>query len=437
MIKEKEKDKVFKKIDEHRDEMIIFLQKLVQTPSVSGLEKNAQDLVAKELSELNSIIDIFNADEVKGLREHPDFFETIAYKRYGYKARPNVVSKIKGVGKGKSLILSGHIDVVPPDPIEDWSKDPWGATIEEGRLYGRGALDMKSGIAAMIYAVKCLKRCGISLKGDLIIETTIEEELGGVGGALATIIRGYTADAAIITEPHYSDIMVASGGVLTFRIKVEGKTAHAYQAHKGVNAIMKIMKICNALTDLNIQRQSRIKYQYVENMAAHMRGRATSLNIGVIRGGEWLSTVPGFAEVECRIGYPPGNESREDVMSEIEKCIFKVAKSDQWLRDHPPKIEWFGWKSRPHEQNINHPFVKLLKTIIENTTGNKIRFTGGFAGNDARFFVLAGNTPAVLFGPTGKNLHASDEYVEIESIIGTAKVLALTTMKWCGYKFNN
>jgi len=435
MIDDHVRRRIFDKIDEKKDEMIGFLRELVRTPSVTGYEKDAQRLVAEKFSGIGLELDIFDADEVKGLKEHPGYFETTAYQQVGYKDRPNVVGKVRGLGGGRSLILNGHIDVVPPDPIEAWKYNPWEGVVENGRVYGRGAMDMKGGIAVMTYVLKGISELGIKLKGDLILETTIEEEAGGVGGVLATILRGYTANAAIFVEPHYSYIEVASAGILYFRVRVPGVTAHAYQAHLGVNAIVKTMKICEALTRLNEERQKRISYPYAENLASHMKRHATTLNIGKIKGGDWPSSVPGWVDLECRVGYPPGEDLR-DVMKEIEETVRETAAKDSWLKDHVPKVEWFGWRSRPHEQDVNHPIVKMVKEYAEEVIGQPIKFCGGFAGNDARFFVLYANVPAVLFGPTGKNGHGTDEYVEIDSMIGAGRVLALTVLDWCGFEYN-
>jgi len=272
---------------------------------------------------------------------------------------------------------------------------------------------------------------GIKLKGDVLIGTTIEEEDGGVGGALATVLKGYRADAAILTEPGGNRIGVASAGVLYFRVKVMGRTAHASRAHLGVNAIEKAFLIYRALMELNVERQRRVRYVYAENEAPHMRGRATTINVGVVRGGDWPSTVAGWAELECRVGWPPG-ESINDVRREIEAKVMEVAMGDSWLRDHPPIIEWFGWCAEPSEQDVNHPIVKLVKSAAEEVLGEGVVFAGGSAGLDTRHFILYGGMPAITFGPEGENTHGVDECVNLDSVIKTSKVLALVLLRWCG-----
>jgi acetylornithine deacetylase len=417
-------------LDSRGDEIVDFLRRLVGIPSVVGLEGEAQKFMYHTFRDMGLEVDMWEPD-INELKKHPAFFETTSFRKYGYKDRPNVIGKLRGVGGGRSLFLCGHIDVVSPEPVGAWSYPPWGGVVVDGKMYGRGVADQKGGIAAMTYALKSIIDLGIKLKGDVLIGTTIEEEDGGVGGALATVLKGYRADAAILTEPGGSRIGVASAGVLYFRVKVMGRTAHASRAHLGVNAIEKAFLIYRDLMELNVERQRRVRYVYAENEAPHMRGRATTINVGVVRGGDWPSTVAGWAELECRVGWPPG-ESVGDVRREIEAKVMEVAMGDSWLRDHPPIIEWFGWCAEPSEQDVNHPIVKLVKSTAEEVLGEGVVFAGGSAGLDTRHFILYGGMPAITFGPEGENTHGVDECVNLDSVIKTSKVLALVLLRWCG-----
>jgi len=417
-------------LDSRGDEIVDFLRRLVGIPSVVGLEGEAQKFMYHTFRDMGLEVDMWEPD-INELKKHPAFFETTSFRKYGYKDRPNVIGKLRGVGGGRSLFLCGHIDVVSPEPVGAWSYPPWGGVVVDGKMYGRGAADQKGGIAAMTYALKSIIDLGIKLKGDVLIGTTIKEEDGGVGGALATVLKGYRADAAILTEPGGNRIGVASAGVLYFRVKVMGRTAHASRAHLGVNAIEKAFLIYRALMELNVERQRRVRYVYAENEAPHMRGRATTINVGVVRGGDWPSTVAGWAELECRVGWPPG-ESVGDVRREIEARVMEVAMGDSWLRDHPPIIEWFGWCAEPSEQDVNHPIVGLVKSTAEEVLGEGVVFAGGSAGLDTRHFILYGGMPAITFGPEGENTHGVDECVNLDSVIKTSKVLALVLLRWCG-----
>lgn len=415
-------------IRKNKDRLVKFLQNLVQIPSVSGEEEEIQKYIYKKFEELDLKPKFVNP-EIETLRKNEDFFETTSYTKFGYKNRPNVVGTLKGTGKGKSICLNGHIDVVSPEPIEQWSRDPWGGEIDEDFMYGRGAGDMKAGVASIVFAVQALKETETRLKGDVFIETTIEEEDGGIGGALYLRLSGPKADAAIIPEPGGNTLGIASAGVMYFRIIVTGIPAHAATAHYGVNAIVKMIPIIESLKALNDKRQKSISYQYVE-VDPTMKGKATTLNIGVIKSGDWPSTVPALCVLECRIGFPPG-ETREMVKDQVESTIYDTASKDPWLQEHPPKIEWFGWRASPHEQNPDHPFVKLLEKKIQQYTGVSPLYVGGSAGLDARFFVHHG-IPTVTFGPRGERFHSIDERVSISSILKTTEIIISTIMDWCG-----
>lgn len=425
-------NRVLKEIDEKRDEMTKFLQGLVKIPSVVGYEGAAQRFMQKTFRDLGLEVHVWEPD-VAELEKHPAYFKTTSYTKFGYKRRPNVIGRLQGSRGGRSLILAGHIDVVSPEPVSAWTHDPWGAEIVDDKLYGRGAADMKGGIAAMVHAFKCIQATGAKPAGDVIFKSTIEEEDGGIGGTLATILKGYRADAAIITEPtDVYNIEIASSGVMYFGVKVLGESAHAAFAQLGVNAIGKAMKIYNALLKLNNERQSRISYPPAEVEPA-TKGHATTINIGKIQGGDWPSTVAGWAELECRIGWPP-REELEDVKKQVEDAIYRVAEEDPWLRENPPRIKWFGWRARPHEQDVNHPIVQTVTKFVKELTGKKTKFIGGSAGLDTRHYVLHGKIPAICLGPRGSGLHSADEYVEIDSVVETAKILALTILDWCGYE---
>ncbi len=414
-------------IRNNQDILIKLIQDLVQIPSVSGKEEKVQQYIYKKLSELNISPKMVYPD-IELLKRDEDFFETTSFVKYGYKERPNVAGILKGEGNGRSICLSGHVDVVSPEPVDLWSRDPWGGEVDGDFIYGRGAGDMKAGVAATIFAIQGLLETQTNLNGNVFIETTIDEEDGGIGGNLYMRLTQPKTDAAIIPEPGPA-IGIASAGVMYFRIIVTGVPAHAATAHYGVNAIVKMVPIIEALKSLNVKRQKMIRYQFAE-VDPSMKGKATTLNIGVIKAGDWPSTVPALAILECRIGFPPG-ETREIVMKQIEETIQNIANEDPWLREHPPKIEWFGWRARPHEQDPDHPFVKLVDKKFQEYAGVKPVYIGGSSGLDARFFVHHG-IPAVSFGPIAENIHSIDERVSIKSTIKTTEIILGTVMEWCG-----
>ena len=414
-------------VRKNRDKLVKLIQDLVRIPSVSGKEEEVQKFIFRKLTELN-LEPKYIYPDIETLRKSDDFFETTSFIKYGYKDRPNVAGILKGIGNGRSICLNGHVDVVSPEPVEHWTHDPWGGDKEGDFIYGRGAGDMKAGVASIIFALQALKETNTKLKGDVFIETTIEEEDGGIGGCLFMRLTQPKADAAIIPEPGGYAISIASAGVMYFRVIVTGIPAHAATAHYGVNAIVKMVPLIEALKSLNKKRQKKIRYQYAE-VDPSMKGKATTLNIGVINAGDWPSTVPAVCILECRIGFPPG-ETRKMVIDQIENTIQNAGNKDEWLREHPPKIEWFGWMARPHEQDPKHPFVKILEANIKQFTEETPVYIGGSAGLDARFFVHHG-TPAISFGPYGEKFHSIDERVSISSTLKTTEIIISTIMDWC------
>jgi acetylornithine deacetylase len=414
-----EREQVLRRIQEEADEIVSFARKLVRVPSVFGDEQEAQEIVARKLSELGLFVDVWepNVDE---LRKHRGFTEAPV----GYANRPDVVGTMKGSGGGKSLILNGHIDVVSPEPVQAWTHDPWEGTIEKGRLYGRGACDMKGGLAAVIYAVKAIHETQ-TLKGDIFVESVIEEEIGGPGGTLATLIRGYRADAALIAEP-FTNICVSSAGVCWFRVRIIGKTEHAGRSHLGVNAIGKAMKIYQALIDLDAHRAESKRYPLAEKEW----GRSCNLSVGSIRGGDWPSTVAGWAELECRVGWQP-IETMNQVKAEVEETVRKTAELDPWMKNHQPTVEWYGWNAEASETDLDSPIIATLRENANEIIGKEPEVTGSSAADDARWFVLSGGFPAVSLGPNGDNIHGIDEYVQVEDLVSVSKIYAMTILDWC------
>ncbi|MFW9787418.1 MAG: ArgE/DapE family deacylase [Candidatus Thorarchaeota archaeon] len=427
-MKEKEELAILGWIKDNQGKLVTLLQDLVRIPSVSGEELAVQKRLHQEFHRMDLNPEMFYPDERK-LRKKKDFFETTSFQKYGYEDRPNVGGLLKGTGGRRSMCLSGHVDVVSPEPLDQWTRDPWSGDVVDDELHGRGAGDMKAGVAAMLFAVKALQANGIKLKGDVQVETTIEEEDGGVGGVLYMRTIQPKTDAAFVPEPSTLTITVASAGVMYFRVIAPGIPAHAARAHVGVNAIQKMMPIISAIQTLHEERQARIHYSFAETDPNNI-GRATTINIGTINAGDWPSTVPGSCIIECRIGFPPG-ETNEEVMKEVEEAVKRAANEDTWLKENQPIVEWFGWRARPHELKPTNEFVQLVKQSVIDVVGHETAFIGGSAGLDTRYFVHNG-TPAVTCGPHAERIHSFDEVVNIESIVVTSQIIAKTLLEWCG-----
>lgn len=435
MVETASQEEVCEYIAEHREDMVGFLSELIAAQSLPGEEQPAQDVMQAKFEEFGLDIDRWEPD-AEELRDHPGFFETTPYEEYGYEGRENIAAVDHGAGDGRSLTLSGHVDVVPPDPVDDWEHDPWDTDVEDGNMFGRGTFDMKGGIAAFVAAYEALDAHGVELSGDLTLQTTIEEEAGGVGGVLSALERGYQPDAAIIPEPSaVPTIGVASAGVLYFRVTVPGKAAHTAHKFLGIDAVGKGLKVYDALEELHEARNERIEdYEPSINQYAEAEGSTTNLSLtDIYVPGSWTSTVPGEVVMEYRIGWPPSaNQDREDVKAEIRETIQGVAEGDEFLSENPPEIEWFGWSTDPHEIDYDSEFFQLVCRETEAVTGGTVDYRGGLGGNDERFYNRYYDIPTPSVGPRGGNGHGADEYVEIDSLVETAQIFARIMMDWCG-----
>ncbi len=414
-------EKVYREIEALKEEVVDTLQCLVRIPSVTGHEAAAQAFMEQQYRCLGLDVTCLPPD-LDRVRTHPAFTDS----RMPYENRTNIIGRLPGDADSPSLILNGHIDVVSPEPVQAWTRDPWGAAIEGNRMYGRGTGDMKSGLLANFFALKAILKAGLKPRGTLMLWSVIDEEVGGAGGTLACLMEGYSAKGMICTEPHNLNITISHAGISRFTIRVVGKTAHGGQAHLGINAIGKMYPIYQALVDLDERRGREIIFPLFEKGS----GRSCHINIGTMRAGDVPSKVAGSAEIGGRIGFIPG-ETLDEIRRMITVVVQEVADRDPWLREHPPVIEWPGWQDEAWYQDPGHPFVQTFKSSAEKALGREVEFIGRASGLDTRFsrhFGLA----AACTGPRAANIHGLDEYVEIPSVIEVIRVLATMTLNWCG-----
>jgi acetylornithine deacetylase len=369
----KEEERLLDWIDSNRDDAIGFLQDLVRMPSITGEEGPAQEYMADYLKEMGLDVETCVAD-MKSLEGHPEFIPVDPEVNVGnYEERPNIIGRYRGAGGGRSMMFFAHMDTVPPG--DGWSYDPYGAEIADGRMYGLGTADMKAGMVASFYAVKACMGAGVHLKGDVLCMSNIEEEIGGSGGILACIESGYRADAGIHTHPGEgkpSMVWIASSGVLSFRVKVKGKTTHGFQSHIGVNAIEKAWRIAEALQELD-RHLGVTSREALTETTFYLSGRpvrAVNLYLSAMRGGGWLYQVPPTCEMDWVFTFP-NNETLEENVSLIEKAIQAAAASDPWLKENPPEIQWLPVKFSPSRSDPEDPFVKVTQGSIEFVTGQK------------------------------------------------------------------
>lgn len=416
-------NRIIENIDKNKDSIVKFLRKLISFPSVTGNELKIQQFITKKLKEMNLKIDLWEPN-LSELKKHPAY---IAVKK-GYTNRPNLVGIYKGFGNGKSLLFNGHVDVIPAKPLSAWNHNPWSGDIQGDRLYGRGSSDMKSGLAAMTMALDVLIKSGISLKGDVILEYTVDEEQSG-NGTLACVMRGYKADAGISCETSSLRIQPACIGRIWFEITIKGKPAGIQRAWEGINAIDKGYAIMNAVSDFRDKRINKLSHPLYPNVK-----NALPCMVSVFRSGSFHSSFPDTCVLKGSFATLPG-EDTNIVKQNFTKHILTYAKTDSWLKDNPPITKFKGYCGEPAEISKNHPIVNTLNKKYYSVMGKKAQITGREGAADIRYLIKHGDTPSVIFGPGMSELmHSTDEYVKISDLISATKILALTILGWCGYE---
>jgi acetylornithine deacetylase len=404
-----------------RPQIVAALQELVRIPSQTGSEGLAQEAVARLMRAHDLDVDIWEPDTAT-LEEHA---ESVTLTD-DFAGRPNVVGVCRGRGIGRSLILNGHIDTVEVGDPAAWSYDALGGDVHHGRLYGRGACDMKGGLVANLFAVRAVQQAGFAPAGDVVVESTISEEDGGAG-ALAAVLRGYVADGAIISEPTNLAIVTAQGGALMFRLQVQGLSAHACVRDQGVSAVEKFAYLHHGLLAFEERRNAEITHPLYEGMRIK-----APINIGVVRSGSWASSVPEWLVAEGRAGLVPG-EDLSTFKTELATEIGKLADADPWLRDHPPQVTWLNGQFAPAGVELDSPLVKTLCRAWETTSSTPARLEGVTYGADMRHFVITGEVSCVMFGAGDVRLaHAPDESIPIEDLLTAITTTALFIAGWCG-----
>ena len=405
-----------------RDEAVALLCELVAQPSLLGDEAGAQRVVRREFEANGLRVHEFAIDEDK-IRSHPGYSPSIV----PYEGRHNVVGVHRPAGpvRGRSLILNGHIDVVPVGTAAMWSSPPFEPRIDGDRLYGRGAADMKAGIVAYTLALRALQRLGHEPAALLYLQSVVEEECTG-NGALACLVEGYTADAAIIPEPG-EGIMTAQMGVMWLTIDVYGLPVHAAYAHTGVAAIAFANHLVDALRELEAV------WNRPANRHACFAGHEhpINFNLGRISGGEWTSSVPTHCRVDLRLGFYPGRSPAE-VRAQVEDHLRAAYQAHPQHASVQYDITYQGFQAEGCVVDTSQPVIVQLMQCHHDIAGAQPPLFASTATTDVRFFHLYGNIPSTCYGPEGADIHGIDEWVSISSLQRVTAVLALFMARWCG-----
>ncbi len=412
--------KVLNSID--TDGLLAYLCELVSVPSLTGEATAAQEHVAAQMKAIGLELDVWELDFEK-LSQHPAYCVEVD-RTHGL----GVVGRMGAGNGGRDLIFNGHVDVVPTGDPANWHYPPWQGTVSNGRVYGRGALDMKGGLVCALFAAKAIRDAGVELEGKLMIESVIGEEDGGVG-TLATVLRGYKADGAVVVEPTNLVIAPAQAGALNFRVMIPGLSAHGALRNEGTSAIEKFPQIYRAIMALEKERNQRWQDPlFVDYPIPY------PICIGTMQAGDWASSVADWLTFEGRYGVTVG-ENLDSAKQMLADCIAQAAQADPWLREHPPRLEWWGGQFAPASIPADHAIVKTVGEGLTAVSNTPPHIQGMPYGADMRLLVNQANTPTVLFGPGDvRHAHRPDEFVPVADLITVTQTLAVTALRFCGYK---
>lgn len=444
----KDEEKILAKAEGVEDQILSLLQRLVRIPSPTGEEGEAQEFLAKYLKSLGLKAEMWEPDVEKIFRRFPDraqypshwqsdlvlpYTERPTYhdlvksgkiNLLNYKNRPNLICRLGADRGGRSLILNGHIDTVPVEPRGEWAQEPYGGEILKGKLYGRGASDMKAGIAAAIGAIQAILEAGVKLKGEVILESVVNEEHSG-NGTLACVGEGIRADAAIVTEPTGNTLCIGTPGGLHWEVRVRGNPSSAGarwngDRQVGVSAIEKIPRLIQEFLELERRQRDR-------------RGNSSrfSLVIGKVEGGTYETATASACRVRGVVYFGPDGGDLSEAREMLRRSMERASQGDRWLEKFPPEL-LFLHEDDPSQQDRKHPLVSVAAETVLETTGVKPPVQDAPFPCDMRHLRNQGKMPTIIYGPGSINqAHRPDEYFPVKEMLPSVRVLALTVYRWC------
>lgn len=409
-------------IDARFADQTAWLARLVSFDTTRGNEGPAQDWLAGEFAGRGWEVDRYTLDQVaiEGLPGYSPVVDADYSRAVQVVATHRVAQP-----QGRSLILQGHIDVVPPGARELWDRDPFDPVIIDGWMHGRGSADMKCGVSAMVFALDALRAIGLEPASTVHVETVSEEECTG-NGALSTLARGYRADAALIPEFMGNRMIRAELGSVWFRLRILGQPAHmmAGPATPGAHAILAAQDYIRALQELtaeiNVEAKSHEWFGPIQD--------PVKFNPGKIRGGDWLGSVPSWCELECRMSVLPGH-ALPDVRARVAGAVAAVAER---LGTPVPALTWIGFQADGHVFRPGTEAEAVFTRVHEALRAAPPEPMIVTATSDTRFYDLYYGIPAICFGGIGRGMHAPTEAVNLESVKETTELIARFVAEWCG-----
>ena len=427
-------ERVVQLIREAREELVTTVDQLVscvttaRRPLPGDLahdEAKLQSILGKRLRAIGAEVDVWEPEAIPAA--HPLYPGGLDFA-----GRPQLAALIRGSGHGPSILTSGHIDAVTANPSE-WRSDPFRATERDGRLYGRGVVDMKGGIASVLCAVEALQRAGVRLRGDIVFTTNTDEESSGAG-SWAITQRGCRADGGICAEPTSFKTLIVCRGMVKPRITVRGRAGHTQFVHPHwseggpVNAIEKAYLVIGAIKELREEWRTRSDHQ-------HPLLPPGDIIPTIISGGEWEVTYPPSCTISCDVQYVPAQAdadgSGSTIKGEIMQRLNTAALADPWFVEHPLGWEW-AWGVAPAEMAADHPLVAVLLDAGADL-GRPGEIGGTGTWHDGANFALYGDTPCLSYGPGDvRRAHTVDEFIPVDEMVDYAAIIAVAVMRYCG-----
>ena len=408
-------DKIYHYINNQKEGLKKFMEDLIGFQSVQGKEEPIQSYLLSKFKGLGLKAEFIPIDNK--IKDDPEY--TFSEKALDYDGRYNLIITKKGSSNGRSIILNAHSDVVPAN---EWTEG-FSPLLNGDIITGRGACDDKGQIGVIYAALSALEALKIDLKGDILTEIVIEEEVGG-NGSLDLIRKGYKADGVLVLEPTEFQIHPANRGVIWFRVTVEGKPVHMGRILEGVSAIDHVIEV--------IKLFKKYEKRLIKESKGHplfkMHKQPVQLNVGTMQAGEWPSMVPAKAVIEGGVGFLP-NKSMGEVKKELKQIIEE--SGSEWLKGHY-RLEFLRLHNDAFEIPIDHPFVTTLEKSCKET-GLNSKVSGWIVSCDARLFNKVGNMPTVVFGAGSlSHAHSNVEQINVQDIMTAAKALAVFLINWCG-----
>ena len=416
------RDDIIAAVDKNFDAQVKFTQAMVRHVSTRGNEHTMQDFMFRAIRERGYKMERFAMDRA-ALAAHPG---AGAWDELHSTAPIVVGTHHPREETGRSLIMQGHVDVVPEGPHDMWATPPYDPVIQGDWMQGRGAGDMKAGCAANLFALDALKSLGLQPAATVYLQSVVEEESTG-DGALMTHLRGYKADAVVISEPSHETITRANVGVVWFQLEVRGVPVHVQRMGTGANAIDAAYRVIGEL------RKLEAKWNASKDEHAHFRhiDKPVNLNIGKIAGGDWASSVPAWCKVDMRISLLPG-KTAEAAKKEITDCVAAFTRTDAFLSNIPPTVTFNGFQAEGYELAPGSDAEAVLAAAHQAVFGQQPETVTSLAYLDSRVYALFDQVPTLNYGCISRGVHGFDEGVNLPSLKKTTTALALFIAQGCG-----